>query len=57
MCQGFAFRIKGSSGRWRDGNGSNLGKNQTESLQNIPSAQPDLFRTLNQSIPLNLTLA
>jgi hypothetical protein len=30
-------------GRWRDGNGSNLGKNQTEFLQNIPSAQPALL--------------
>jgi hypothetical protein len=43
MCQGFAFRIKGLLGRWRDGNGSNLGKNQTEALQNIPSAQPALL--------------
>ncbi len=44
MFQGFAFRIKGLLGRWRDLNASSLGENRSKSLQDIPGAHPALLR-------------
>jgi hypothetical protein len=38
MFQNFALGIKSLLGRWRDGNASSLGKDQSKSLQDIPSA-------------------
>jgi hypothetical protein len=37
MFQGFALGIESLQGRWWDRDVSSLGKNQTESLQYIPS--------------------
>jgi hypothetical protein len=43
MFQDFALGIEGLLGRGRNRNVASVGKNQTESLQDIPSAQPALL--------------
>jgi hypothetical protein len=43
MFQDFALGIKGLPGRGRNRNVAEVGKNQAESLQDIPRAQPALL--------------